>query len=93
MAEKRTILSITPGEGFWIALEGGGFEPVVCFALVKSVGGEDGEYEEVVPLAADDIASGHYEPDLIEMAGLVHVSDFSDVGTALKPGRKPRKST
>lgn len=95
MAEKRTILSIHSGEGFWIALEEGGlkFEPVVSFALVRSEGGEDGVYEEVIPLAADDIASGNYEPDLLEMAGLVHVSDFSDVGVTLKPGRKPRKST
>lgn len=92
MAEKRTILGITPGAGFWIAMEGGGFEPVACFALVKSTGGEDGDYEDVIPLGADDIASGHYEPDLIEMAGLVHESDFADVGVSLKPGRKPRKS-
>jgi hypothetical protein len=93
MAEKRTILQIIPGDRFWIALEDGTFEPVASFALVKSEGGEDGTYEEIIPLAADDIASGLYEPDLLEIAGLVHESDFSDIGVALKPGRKPRKSS
>jgi len=95
MSEKRTILQTTPGAGFWIAIEGGGglsFEPVVCFALVRAEGGDEGVYEEIVPMAADDIASGLYEPSLLDMAGLVHESDFSDVGVALKPGRKPRKS-
>ncbi len=95
MAERRTITQITPGAGFWIALEEGGalsFQPVVSFALVKCEGGEEGPYEEVIPLAADDVASGLYEPELLEIAGLVHESDFSELGVALKPGRKPRKS-
>ncbi len=96
MAEKRTILQINPGNGFWVALEEGGqmsFQPVVSFALVRAEGGEDGTYEEVIPLAADDIASGLYEPELLDIAGLVHESDFSEVGVSLKPGRRPRKSS
>lgn len=95
MAERRTITAITSGAGFWIALEEGGtmtFQPVVSFALVRCEGGEDGPYEEVIPLAADDVASGLYEPELLEMAGLVHESDFAELGVSLKPGRKPRKS-
>lgn len=98
MAEKRTILQITSGEGFWVAVEaegGGGltYEPVVSFALIRSEGSEDGTYEEVVPLCADEVASGNYTGELIEMAGIVHASDFSELGVALKPGRKPRKSS
>ncbi|MET0182215.1 MAG: hypothetical protein ABW199_04945 [Caulobacterales bacterium] len=96
MAEKHTILQITSGDGFWVAIEEGGalsFEPVVSFALIKSEGGEDGVYEEVVPLCADEVASGNYTGELIEMAGIVHASDFSELGVSLKPGRKPRKSS
>lgn len=96
MAERRTITSITSGNGFWIALEEGGqlsFQPVVSFALIKCEGGEEGPYEEVIPLAADDVAAGLYEPELLEMAGLVHESDFAEIGMTLKPGRKPRMSS
>jgi hypothetical protein len=95
MSEKTSILQISPGAGFWVAIEEGGvftFQPVVCFALVRNEGGEDGPYEEIIPMAADDIASGLYEPSLLDMAGLVHESDFSELGVSLKPGRKPRKS-